>query len=202
MIGTNLQRWTKLREFALCFYPISECYEWGWNEHPNPPPRGERALWHYAVPPTERWLTATYMRSDLNSIYEDTTVGDAEKLEVIDRACVNTDPEELTPNDLTFFMRLWQERNEVQLAKLMRHIAEGCPSLERFDWYPVAGDNEQTTLWSWKFLREDRNDKRPVKLVSGNLSWVGCTRGDPEPLMALVGQEREYHRSVTTQRSY
>ena len=202
MIGSSLWRWAKLKELAFCFYPSSECCEWGWTELPNQPPRVEGPFWHDVMPPIERWQLFASMQDDLNLLREDPTVHDAEKLEVLDRACVNKDPGELTPNDITYFMRLWQERNEVPLAKLMRCIAGFCPSLERIDWYPEAGYHNLTTLWSWKFLREHRSGERRIIRAMGDLSWLGCTRGDPEPLMALVGQEREYHRSVTTQRSY
>lgn len=142
------------------------------------------------------------MHDNLERLREDPAVDDAEKMEVIDNAQFQIDVEgELSEHDLAYLMRLWQWRNEVHLEPLIRRMGNWCPSLEQLDWYPLGGGDERT-LWRWKFLRELRGGKQKVKRVIGNLSWVGCTQGDPDPMVALVGQEWDNHRFVNMKRRY
>ncbi|KAK7695161.1 hypothetical protein QCA50_002351 [Cerrena zonata] len=200
-IGFALEKWTKLKKVALSFTADEDFFTWGWHDSPHIPTVDQRSIWEHAIPPSDRWPTEEFSDS-LDRLREDASIDDPEKIEVIDSAQFKIHFEnDLLEHDLAYLMRLWQEKNEPSLARFMRNLGDCCPSLEQIDWYPLGGGDPRT-LWRWNFLRELRDDNRKVKRVMGNLSWEGCTQGDPDPMVALVGQEWEHHVSVHMKRRY
>ena len=75
-----------------------------------------------------------------------------------------------------------------------RRIAEACGTLEQIDWYPTGMDSmAETTRWRWTVHRDREGG---VRLVSGNLTWKGCTRDPWAAMHVLLGEELEYEEML------
>lgn len=107
-------------------------------------------------------------------------------------------PDGVDTGDENLYVRTWEAHNEPCVAKAMRRIAEACPTLEQIDWYPTGMDStSETTRWRWTIHRDKKSG---VHLVSGNLTWKGCTRDPSAAMHILLGEELEYEETVERRR--
>ena len=183
--------WRLLKKVSLCFLADENDCIWAWHDLPLIEP----AIWDYGLPPSERWPSYEMYRN-LECLRKDHLIDDAEKLQVIESAQHSIDMgQDLSEPDRAYLMGLWQMKNEPQLTNFMRHIASKySPSLDEVNWYPVGEGAKPRTLWRWKFEREIRDGVSKVKRVHNYLTWKGCAQGDPDPMVALVGQEWEHFK--------
>ncbi len=141
------------------------------------------------------WIGRGHSIDDLRQlgVYRD---GEIEDLTQNLRALHGGD--DIDDRDTGLHMRTWQACHEPLVAKMMRYLAECCPTLEEIEWYLRGRDSfEETTRWRWKVHRRLGGK---VNLVSGTLTWLRC-ENDPLPKMhILVGQELAYERDALKQR--
>lgn len=110
----------------------------------------------------------------------------------IRRALRLDDDATLDEDDPQLLMTAWEAHNYPRVARLVRKIAEACPTLEELDWYTHhATGPAHDGLRAWDILREASGE---VRMVNGTLTWAGCVRGDVFPPPIYVGQELEYTR--------
>lgn len=84
-------------------------------------------------------------------------------------------------------MRAWELRHQSDVEQYVRFMATHNLQLEQFDWYVGGSDCPgRGPRWRWRITR---NKKGKVDIVIGDLTWKGCSRGDPPELKILVGQE-------------
>jgi hypothetical protein len=102
------------------------------------------------------------------------------------------------PDEEVLIMPAWEAANEPKMASKVRLLAKACPTLEEFEWYMDWTDQaEDAPLWNWK-IRRDKTPERKLHMISGHLFWKGSPRGDPPPLLTLVGTELDYYRTKNT----
>jgi hypothetical protein len=93
-------------------------------------------------------------------------------------------------------MPAWEAINEPKMASKVRQLAKACPTLKDFEWYMDWRDvADSGPVWNWKIHR-DQTPERNLRMSSGHLFWKGCPRGDPPPLLTLVGTELEHRRGM------
>ena len=111
-----------------------------------------------------------------------------EMQEAIQAAC-GPDMDEATLMDTRGLpLQAWKARHEPLVAKMMRQLAENCPTLETVAWYPVDDIIwSAPARWLWKVHRE--KDSRAVRLLTNEFAYEDCLKGGPPALYILIGQE-------------
>lgn len=201
-IAERVRELKSLRKLAMS-WTIPD--EWTWDgPHPHPLVSDENFLQLDAVvPPTERcadpadsdrdededdnWVGKGHSLDDLRVLYVDEYVDSLiDELRAFHGNTVDT-------GDDSLYVRTWEAFNEPRVAKAVRLIAEACSTLEQIDWYPTGMDSmAETTRWRWTV---HRNADGGVRLVSGNLTWKGCTRDPSAAMHILLGEELEYEEN-------
>ena len=161
------------------------------------------------VPPTERcsdptdsdhdsdddddWVGKSHSFEELRSLYVDEFVDN-----LINELRQISGVKKVDTRDDSLYIRTWETYNEWRVAKAMRLIAQSCPALEQIDWYPTGMDSmAETTRWRWTI---HRNRSGEVRLVTGNLTWKGCTKDPAAVMHILLGEELEYEETVHRRR--
>lgn len=203
-----MQELKHLRKLAIS-WTIPD--DWTWDGPLLPMPSDDNFLQLNAViPPTERcsdptdsdresddddddWVGKGHSLEELRGLYVDEFVDNLihELRDIHGADGVDT-------RDDSLYIRTWEAHNEPRVSKAMRRIAESCGTLEQIDWYPTGMDSmAETTRWRWNVHR-DRSGG--VRLVSGNLTWKGCTRDPAAAMHMLLGEELEYEETVHRRR--
>ncbi|OCH94667.1 hypothetical protein OBBRIDRAFT_884465 [Obba rivulosa] len=102
--------------------------------------------------------------------------------------------------DPSFLVRVWEARHSNFMAKLVRSVAEQCPTLEELEWYPTPPhESIRASRWVWRIHRDA---SRKVRLTTGGLTC--CMSGDKGawPLRIMVGQELAYANAIDSTSQY
>ncbi|KAI0962042.1 hypothetical protein AcV7_000971 [Taiwanofungus camphoratus] len=201
-IGKRLRGWKRLRKLAFSF-AIPRSYEWGWGtcaDRPGlhltvldatlPPVQLSDVDWPKSENGTALCLnefrslgTENLFRKVRDGLYE--VLGPDTDLDA--RA-----------DDRHLLMEAWETRHAPCVASMMRYLATCCPTLEEIEWHPIGPfEVGNVVRWVWKVHRLRDGS---VKIVTGDLTFVGCTKGDPPSLEILVGQELEFCLSQRSER--
>ncbi|KAJ3541089.1 hypothetical protein NM688_g6134 [Phlebia brevispora] len=190
-LGQHLREFRHLRSFCIR-WPLSTNCVGGWFSWTGDD-TGKHRNWpccsiDCAVPPMGFCIADMRHQTEYQQKEEIDAVKD-----VIRSLGVLGPDEPIDEKDNQLLMHAWRAHGESIVARAMRDLAEQCPLLEQIQWYAVGELWDLCVRWEWRIVRSEDGS---IRTLTNDLNWHGSIRGDPVPLVMLVGEEMENMRQT------